>query len=132
MAMRVDLVSPERTLLSEDAVMVQCRTIGGGDLAILPGHTPFIGALEIWPVRIRLENGQDEIVAVHGGFVEVSDNHVKILSNLAEIASQIDVERARRAEERAQERLRLAQDSEADAALKRAHVRLQTAGQLVS
>lgn len=129
--MKVDLVSPERTLLSEEATMVQCRTIGGGDLAILAGHTPFIGALEIWPVRIRLADGRDEVVAVHGGFIEMSDNHVKILSNVAEIASQIDVERARRAEERAQERTRLEQDADADAALKRAHARLQAAGQLI-
>lgn len=132
MTLKVDLVSPERVLLSVDASMVQCRTIGGGDLAILSGHTPFIGALDVWTVRVRLEGGGEELAAVHGGFVEVSNDHVKILSDLAELANHIDADRARRAMDRAEEALRRDNDTEADAALKRAHARLSAAGQLVS
>ena len=54
MALRVELVSPERILFTGDAEMVICRTIGGGDIAFLTGHAPFLGALDIWPVRIKL------------------------------------------------------------------------------
>ena len=54
MPLHVELVSPEKTLLSADAIMVQARTLGGGDIAFLPGHAPFIGALDTWTVTVRL------------------------------------------------------------------------------
>jgi len=131
MPLSVDLVSPERVLLSVEASMVLARTLGGGDIAFLPGHAPFIGALANWTVHIRTVDGDDETASVHGGFIEVSNDKVKILSNLAELSSQIDVERARAAKERAEEVLRRGHDAEAEAALKRAHVRLRAAGVLV-
>jgi F-type H+-transporting ATPase subunit epsilon len=125
MPLQVDLVSPERTLLSAEATMVQARTLGGGDIAFLPGHAPFIAALDTWPVRITLTDGRDEVAAVHGGFIEVSHDRVKILSDLAELAYHIDADRARQAAERAEEAARRSQDVEADASLKRAHARLR-------
>ena len=131
MPLSVDLVSPERVLLSVEASMVLARTLGGGDIAFLPGHAPFIGALANWTVHIRTVDGDDETASVHGGFIEVTNDKVKILSNLAELSSQIDVERARAAKERAEEVLRRGHDAEAEAALKRAHVRLRAAGVLV-
>jgi F-type H+-transporting ATPase subunit epsilon len=67
-------------------------------------------------------------VAVHGGFVEVKDDRVIILSDVAEVASQIDVERARRAADEAERQVRAEDDAEAEAALRRANVRLQVAG----
>ena len=65
---------------------------------------------------------------MHGGFVEVSHDRVTILSDVAEVASQIDVARARAAAERAEAALRTEHDAEAEAALRRAHVRLAVAG----
>src|SRR5690606_25292879 len=108
--------------------MVSARTLGGGDIAFLTGHVPFVGALDIGQVTIRPTEGADELVAVHGGFIEVSNDRVTLLSDVAEIASQIDVERARRAEERAEAKLRTEHDAEAEAALRRARVRLAVAG----
>lgn len=131
MPLHVELVSPERTLLSTDAVMVQARTLGGGDIAFLPGHAPFIGALDTWTVVVRTTEGRDEEAAVHGGFIEVSNDQVKILSDVAELASQVDVARAQAAAERAEARLRQGHDAEAEAALRRAHARLRAVGQLV-
>jgi F-type H+-transporting ATPase subunit epsilon len=129
MALHVDLVSPERILYSGEAEMVIARTVGGGDIAFLPGHAPFVGALEVAPVTIRPTGGApDEVAAVHGGFVEVSDNHVTILSDLAELASQIDVERARQAQDQAEQRMQHDHDAEAEGAARRAHVRLAAAG----
>jgi F-type H+-transporting ATPase subunit epsilon len=127
-ALRVELVSPERILFTGDAEMVICRTIGGGDIAFLTGHAPFLGALDIWPVRIKLVDGGEELVAVHGGFVEVSNDTVSILSDVAELASQIDVERARRAKETAEQNRREVEDAENEAALRRATVRVDIAG----
>ena len=78
MAMQVELVSPERILFSGEAEMVVARTTDG-EIAFLTGHAPFIGALVEGVVTIRTSEGQDELAAVHGGFVEVSDNRVTIL-----------------------------------------------------
>jgi F-type H+-transporting ATPase subunit epsilon len=126
-ALQVELVSPERILYSGEAEMVIARTTGGGDIAFLTGHAPFIGALAIWPVRIKTSGGDEEVAAVHGGFVEVRDDRVIILSDVAELASQIDADRARRAKEHAEEQLRSQDGEGGEADLERADVRLQVA-----
>jgi len=124
--MQVELVSPERILYSGEAEMVIART-EGGDIAFLESHAPFIGQLGIGVVRIRQGNDEEK-AAVHGGFVEVRDNRVIILSDVAELAEQIDVPRAREALERL-ERTAAPEDAGAhEAALRRARVRLEAAG----
>jgi F-type H+-transporting ATPase subunit epsilon len=125
--LQVELVSPERILYSGEADIVITRTVGGGDIAFLPGHAPFVGALEIATLTIRAPQG-DELVAVHGGFIEVSNDVVTILSELAELGSQIDVERAREASEQAERRLQQGHDAEAEGSARRAHVRMAAAG----
>ena len=134
MPMQVELVSPERILWSGQAEMVIARTLGGGDIAFLPGHAPFVGALGTGILTIRPSaGGSDEKVAVHGGFVEVSgsaeSSTVTILSDVAELSGQIDVQRAREAKERAEAALRQEHDGDVEAALRRANVRLEAAGQ---
>jgi F-type H+-transporting ATPase subunit epsilon len=126
--MTVEVVSPEAVLYSGEAEMVITRTLGGGEIAFQPGHAPFLGALIENHTRVFLPGGPVEDIAVHGGFVEVSGNKVSILSDAAEIASKIDVERARAARERAEERLRHEHDPEATSALARANARLSAAG----
>ncbi len=121
MALHVELVSPERVLYSGEADMVVCRTSGGGEIAFLTGHAPFLAALETGVVRVKTDGGE-EVAAVHGGFVEVRDNRVIILSDVAELAKDIDVSRAERAKERA-----TGDDEEAVAARKRAEARLDAA-----
>ncbi len=127
MTLDVALVSPERILFDDEADMVICRTTDG-EIAFLTGHAPFMGSLGIALVRIKKADGTEEQAAVHGGFVEVRDDRVSILSDVAELAGQIDVERARRAKEEAERRIAQDHDVEAEAALRRAHVRLQLAG----
>lgn len=127
MTLEVQVVSPERILWSGEADMVITRTVGGGDIAFLTGHAPFVGALEICVTTIRSDGG-DEQVAVHGGFVEVSSDRVSILSDVAELASQIDADRARAARDRAEATARDSDDAEAGAALRRAEVRLEVVG----
>ena len=127
MAMHVELVSPERILYSGDAEMVICRTVDGGDVAFLADHAPFLGVLEISPVTVRTIEGDDIVAAVHGGFVHVRDNEVIILSDVAEVAGDIDAERARRAREKAERNEAQMDDAEAEAALRRARVRLDVA-----
>ena len=126
MALHVELVSPERILYSGDADMVVART-SEGDIAFLTGHAPFIGALGIGAVTIRTTEGTDERAAVHGGFVEVSGDRVTILSDVAELASDIDADRARRALDVAERRTQDLDDVEAEAALRRARLRVELA-----
>ncbi len=126
--MSVEVVSPEKVLYSGEATMVVTRTLGGGEIAFQPGHAAFLGALQECHTRVYLEDGRVEDIAVHGGFVEVSNNKVSILSDAAELGANIDVERARAAKERAEERLRHEHDAEAVSALGRAHARLNAAG----
>ncbi|GAC1517032.1 MAG: F0F1 ATP synthase subunit epsilon [Acidimicrobiales bacterium] len=126
MTLQVELVSPEQILFSGEAEMVSCRTTDG-EIAFLTGHAPFVGALGIGPVTIRTTGGGDEVAAVHGGFVEVSHNRVTILSDVAEMAHQIDLMRAQRSKDEAEAKLREAHDAECEAQLRRAHVRIELA-----
>jgi F-type H+-transporting ATPase subunit epsilon len=124
----VELVSPEKILFTGQASFVRARTVGGGELAFLTGHVRFIGALEICAVKIITDAGAEQFVAVHGGFVEVSDDKVTILSDVAELAEDIDVGRAEEAKARAEADLRTdPDDEEAQAALKRAEIRIEVA-----
>jgi len=129
MTLQVQLVSPERILWTGEAEMVTARTIEGGDISFLTGHAPFVGALEIGKVTVRPSDGDDVTFAVHGGFVEVSNDDVSLLSDVSEATESIDVERATRASQAA--KVALAQDpddDEAAAALRRAELRLDMAG----
>jgi F-type H+-transporting ATPase subunit epsilon len=128
--MEVELVSPERVLFSGEATMVVTRTLGGGDIAFQPGHAPFLAALTESHTRIYLEDGTVQDVAVHGGFVEVSNNKVSILSDVAELSADIDVERARRAIEQAEQHIEAEHNGDAEASLRRAHARLAASGGL--
>jgi F-type H+-transporting ATPase subunit epsilon len=124
----VQLVSPEQVLYTGDAKMVVVRTLGGGDIAFEENHAPFLGALDTWPARVKFEDGTQKWFAVHGGFVEVGNNRVIILSDVAELPADIDADRATAAKTRAEEALRAdAENEEAAAALARAEVRLEVA-----
>jgi F-type H+-transporting ATPase subunit epsilon len=101
--MQVDLVSPEKVVFSGEANMVITRTDGGGEIAFQAGHQPFVGALVENHTRVYLTDGTIQDIAVHRGFVEVSSGtptKVSLLSDMAELAEEIDVERAKAALER--------------------------------
>ena len=89
--------------------------LGGGEIAFLPGHAPFLGALTENHTRITLADGSQLDVAVHGGFVQVGNNKVSILSDIAELGDQIDRGRAMAAKERAEAILRNEDDAERSA-----------------
>jgi len=133
MTLHVEVVSPERILWQGEADMVTARTLEGGDISFLTGHTPFVGALNIGVVTIRPPEGADDVkLAVHGGFVEVSHDRVSILSDVAELAEHIDVSRAEEALRRAEAELLGDSSDEAEAARRRADVRLTVGGTLAS
>jgi F-type H+-transporting ATPase subunit epsilon len=124
--LHVELVAVERTIWSGEASMVIARTTEG-ELGVLPGHAPLLGQLaEGGVVRVRRDDGDDLVVAAHGGFLSVTDRGVSILAETAEISTEIDVERAREALRRAEE---AGDEPEALDAVRRAQGRLRAAGQ---
>ena len=127
--MQVEVVSPEKVLFSGEAKQVITRTLDG-EIAFLPGHAPFLGALSECHTRITLADESVLDVAVHGGFVQVSGNTVSLLSDVAELADQIDRDRALRAKEAAEALLAKEHDADVESALSRAHARLNATGGL--
>jgi F-type H+-transporting ATPase subunit epsilon len=104
---QINLVTPERILLSGLASEVILRT-GEGDATFLAGHTPLVGTVQPGVVHVVRPEGDDERVAVHGGFTQVEQNvafddadegatgsRVTLLIGVAELATEIDVDRAR-------------------------------------
>jgi F-type H+-transporting ATPase subunit epsilon len=130
--LHVELVSVERLIWSGDAAMVIARTTEG-DLGVLPGHTPLLGQLaEGGVVRIRQDGGEELVVAVHGGFLSITEDGVSLLAEVAELADEIDVPRARAALDHARGADDVADpESAAHAAEQRALSRLRAAGQAV-
>lgn len=126
---RLDIVTPERIVYSEDVSMVIARATDG-DVGILPGHAPLVAGLDVWPLRVLNDEGERQI-SVCGGFIEVKPDKVTILAACAELPGEIDVKRAAAAKERAEGRLKDAQPDidvqRAEAALRRALVRLRVA-----
>ncbi|AUZ28177.1 MULTISPECIES: F0F1 ATP synthase subunit epsilon [Bacillus] len=127
---KVNIVTPDGPVYDADIEMVSVRA-ESGDLGILPGHIPTVAPLKIGAVRLK-KDGQTELVAVSGGFVEVRPDQVTILAQAAEAAEGIDKERAEAARQRAQERLNSQSDDtdirRAELALQRALNRLDVAG----
>lgn len=126
---QLDIVTPERKVYSEQVEIVNARTVEGA-IGVLPGHAPLVAMLEISTVRMT-RDGREERVAVSGGFMEALPEKVTILAEAAELPEEIDVERAKRAKERAERRLSQSGDDidvvRAELALRRALNRLEAA-----
>jgi F-type H+-transporting ATPase subunit epsilon len=127
----LEVVTPDRLVLSTEADVVVCPGVEG-QFGVLVNHVPFLSALEIGEMYYR-KGGQTEYLAVSGGFAEVSGAKVTIVAEAAEKGREIDLERARRAQERAERRLVAAKTEEidytrAEAALRRSMVRMKVAG----
>lgn len=128
--LKVNIVTPDGPVYDADIEMVSVRA-ESGDLGILPGHIPTVAPLKIGAVRLK-KDGQTELAAVSGGFLEVRPDQVTILAQAAETAESIDKERALAAKKRAEDRLNKRSDDtdirRAELALQRAVNRLDVAG----
>ena len=128
---KLELVTPERLLVSEevDEVIVPGYE---GEFGVLPEHTQFLAILSIGVLRYR-KGDEVRKVAVGGGFAEVTPERVVVMADVAEKAEEIDVDRARRARDRAETALKdLSMDdasyTKMRGALQRAIVRMEAAG----
>jgi F-type H+-transporting ATPase subunit epsilon len=129
--LHLEVVTPEKVMVSQEVEIVVAPG-SLGEFGVLEGHVPFLTG--IMPGEVRYTSGgQTEHLAVTSGFAEVSDNRVSVLVDAAEKARDIDMERARKAMERAQQRLAKDRGTEdidfarAEAALKRAIMRIKIA-----
>jgi F-type H+-transporting ATPase subunit epsilon len=125
---QLEVVTPERRLLAEPADMVTVPGLGG-ELGILPGHTPLISELQTG-VLSYTQDGKTFQLHVSGGFVEVRDDHVSVLAEVAERPEEIDAAGARLSRERLEKELNAWSGSEEDfevakTELERSMVRLQ-------
>jgi F-type H+-transporting ATPase subunit epsilon len=131
MALTLDIVTPERRVLSVSCDEVRAHGARGG-FGVRLNHEPFMTALE--PGQLTyVENGREHHYAVGGGFFQVADNRVIVLADTAEAAGEIDVDRARAAFQEAQEKLlKLTEQDEhhavESARVRRAAARLGVAG----
>lgn len=126
----VKIVAPDKEAFQGEAEGVRAPGVEGS-FEVLYDHAPMIAAIDIGPLFVRTAAGKQITFATSGGFLEVLDNAVTVLTETVEPAGEIDVERARSAEQRALERLeRSASPSErsrAERALERARNRLRVA-----
>jgi len=127
---QLDVVTPERRVLAEPVDMVTVPGLGG-ELGILPGHTPLISQLQTG-VLTYVQEGKSYPLHVSGGFVEVRDDHVSVLANIAELPEEIDAARAKLSRDKLEKQLNAWTGSEEEleatkTELDRSVVRLQLA-----
>jgi len=127
---QLEVVTPERRVLAEPVDMVTVPGLGG-ELGILPGHTPLISQLQTG-VLTYVAEGKSSSLHVSGGFVEVRDDHVSVLAEVAERPDEIDAARARQSRDQLEKQINAWSGSEDDleiakTELERSVVRMQLA-----
>jgi len=129
--LNIELVTPEKVALETTADSVILPAFEGL-MGVQPGHEPFMVQLQSGPIKIR-KGSEEEHFAVSGGFAEILDDKVAIFAETAELADDVDEERAKQALERAKNEAKTGDRggdltlAQAEAALKRAQVRLKIA-----
>jgi len=126
---KFEIVTAERDVYTDDVDVVIAPGIEG-QLGILPNHAPLLTLLQ--PGELVVRKGSEETaIFVTGGFLEVMQNRVTVLADVAERAEEIDIEKAEEAKRRAEERLRLRPTemdlAAAEVALRRALIRIKVA-----
>ncbi len=99
---KFEIVTPERVVLKEEIKQITLPT-RSGEITVLPDHIPLVSALVPGVIHVKRRNGEDEIISVSGGFLEVLKDKVVILADTAERAEELDMSRAEEAHRRAAE-----------------------------
>ncbi len=102
---KLEVVSPDKVVYTEDIGMLIVRSTGG-ELGILPHHAPLVTGLVPHAMRVRVSQDRDEqLIAVAGGFMEVTPEKITVLATASEMPIDIDINRAKEAMARAKERI---------------------------
>ena len=127
--LQLEIITPEKLLFEQEVEFFSVRATDG-DLGVLPNHAPLFASLAPSVLKFK-QQGKDDFVAIMGGFLEVSNNRATVLADVAELAADIDILRAKKAKERAEveltEKRELANTAEITAAMRRALLRLHVA-----
>jgi len=99
---KFEIVTPEKVVLKEEILQITIPT-KTGEITVLPNHIPLVSSLVPGVVHVKKRNGEDEIMSVSGGFLEVLKDKVVILADTAERAEELDMNRAEEAHRRASE-----------------------------
>ncbi|MDO9399073.1 MAG: ATP synthase F1 subunit epsilon [bacterium] len=99
---KFEIVTPEKVVLKEEILQIVVPT-KAGEITVLPDHIPLVSSLMPGVIHIKKRNGEDEIISISGGFLEVLKNKVVILADAAERAEEIDITKAKEAYQRAKE-----------------------------
>lgn len=102
--MHLEIVTPERKVYSGDVESVSAPGVMG-NFQVLRDHAPFLTEITIGEIRMKEPSGNELQYATNGGFVEISGNRIILLAETAERKDEIDIERARTARSRAEERI---------------------------
>ena len=121
---KLEVVTPEKYVVDEEVEIVVAPGVIG-EFGVLIGHTPFLTTLKTGTVRYTDADGKERFVFVSGGFAEALPGKVTVLAESAERRRDIDVERAKAAQQRAQDRL--AQEKAEDIDFLRAQIALERA-----
>lgn len=98
------IVSAERKIFEGEVKQIQATGVEG-ELGILPGHTPLLTAIKPGIVKFTLQDGNEEVIYVSGGFLEVQPNVVTVLADVAIRGSELDADRIRAAKRKAEENI---------------------------
>jgi len=98
------IVSAERKIFEGEVKQIQATGVEG-ELGILPGHTPLLTAIKPGIVKFTLQDGNEEVIYVSGGFLEVQPNIVTVLADVAIRGRELDAERIREAKRKAEENI---------------------------
>lgn len=119
---RLEVITPERQVVGEDAEFLVAPALTG-EVGVLKNHAPMVAALKIGVMRFTVD-GKVQHTAISSGLLEVTGEKVLVLADTAEMGADIDLDRARAARERAEERLK---QKEAEINLERAQLAMQRA-----
>ena len=98
------IVSAERKIFEGEVKQIQATGVEG-ELGILPGHTPLLTAIKPGIIKFTLQDGNEEVIYVSGGFLEVQTNIVTVLADVAIRGSELDADRIREAKRKAEENI---------------------------
>lgn len=112
--LKVSIATPQRRVVSKLSAKSVTLPGGQGEITVLPGHAPLISTLGIGVLVIEREDNKKEVAAIAGGFVQVNDDEIVVVADRLEMSHEIDIERARKAQEKAEAALHAKESFEED------------------
>ena len=124
---KVTIITPDGTVYNNDEATMLILNTSGGQMGIMANHVPLLASLEISVVRIKHDEGEDEVAAVNGGIIQFDGHEALVAADSAEMPERIDIERAQNAKERSEAAIKEAKSHHDNDGLARAEAHLKRA-----